>query len=178
MSSVALQQTPEIEEIIFSHTTETLETAQFQIDDQEKASWAARRILQSQNRIEERRAAAKRFKERIDSWLDQANQSDEQIIERLSTLLEPYLEDQLSGKKKGKSIKVFGATIGLRTQPEKVSVVDSDKAITYCKEHYPDALIIKTDLSKSELKKISKQGVFIPGVLLDGGSEKLYVKES
>lgn len=178
MSSIALQQTPEIEEIIFPPTTETPEPAQFQIDDQEKASWAARRILQSQNRIEERKAAGKRFKERIDSWLAQANQSDEETIERLSALLEPYLEDQLSGKKKGKSIKVFGATIGLRKQPEKVSVVDRERAIIYCKEHYPDALIIKTDLSKSELKKISKNGVFIPGVLLDGGTEKLYVKES
>jgi hypothetical protein len=178
MSSVAIAQMPEIEEIIFPAEMETTRETSFQIDDQEKASWAARRILQSQKRIAERQDTAKQFKQRIDSWLTQANRGDEETIERLEAILEPYLEEELSGKKRGKSLQLFGAVISLRKQPEKVFVVDSDKAIAYCKDKHPDALIIKTDLSKSELKRLVKEGTFIPGVLLDGGGEKLYVKES
>ena len=177
MSSIAIAQVPDIEEIIFPQEVEKTRDTSFQIDDQEKASWAARRILQSQKRIAERQNAAKQFKQRIDSWLTQANRVDEETIARLEAILEPYLEEELDGKKKGKSLQLFGAVISLRKQPEKVSVVDSDMAITYCKENHPDALIIKTDLSKTELKRLVKEGTFIPGVLLDGGDQKLYVKE-
>jgi hypothetical protein len=175
MSSIALTQEPEIEQVIYSEPENTVEE-DFRIDDQEKASWAARRILHAQKTIEERKATAKRFKERIDTWLAQSNEPDEKTIERLSSLLQPYLEEQLKDKK-GKSIKVFGATITLRKQPEKVSVFDKEKALAYCEEHAPNALIIKKELSKTELKKLSQDGTLIPGVLLDGGDEKLYVKE-
>ena len=175
MSSIALTQEPEIEEVIYSEHNQTTKE-DFKIDDQEKASWAARRILHAQKTIEERKATAKRFKERIDTWLAQSNEPDERTIEYLSSLLQPYLEEQLKDKK-GKSIKVFGATITLRKQPEKISVFDKDKALAYCEKHAPDVLIIKKELSKTELKKLSQNGALIPGVLLDGGEEKIYVKE-
>lgn len=178
MSSIAIEQAPDIEQIIYPEQENNTEAQDFRVDDQEKAGWAARRILHAQNRIEERKNLAKRFKDRIDAWLTHANAPDETTVEHLSSLLKPYLEDQLAGKKNGKSIRVFGATIGLRKQPEKVSIFDTGKALHFCEEHHPEALIIKKDLSKTELKKLSRSGTLIPGVLLDGGDEKLYVKES
>ena len=177
MSSIAVQDI-EIDDIIFPKALEKSKGQTYQIDSQEKASWAARRIIQSQKAIDERILLSKLFKERIADWLEQANKADEERIENLSMLLLPYLEHELAEKKNGKSLKVFGATIGLRKQPEKISVIDEDKALAFCKEKYPDAVIVKTDLSKTELKKIANHGIFVPGVLLAGGGEKLYVKES
>ena len=124
----------------------------------------------------ERKQLAKQYKQRIDSWLDEANGPDEKTIESLSGLLTPYVADELKHNGKRKSITLFGVTIGFRKQPEKVDIIDTESALSYCETHHPESVIVKKELSKTELKKLCGKGIFIPGILLDGGQDKLYVK--
>jgi hypothetical protein len=49
-------------------------------------------------------------------------------------------------------------------------------AMAFCEINHPEAIIIKKELSKSELKKLFENGELIPGVFLDGGATKLYLK--
>lgn len=62
----------------------------------------------------------------------------EEIVRHMQSVVseekEPEIE-QIIYSEPDQSIKVFGATITLRKQPEKVSVFDKEKAITYCEEH-------------------------------------------
>ena len=168
----------DIDEIL--HPTEELATRDetFSIDTQEKATWAARRILQAQTRIAEREHLAKNYKARIDAWLEEASKPDTDTIDALSSFLDPYLRQELDGTKRRKSIELLGATIGFRTLPKKVDIINPDQAIAFCETHHPDAVIIKKDLSRSELRKLAESGTLIPGVVLDGGTERLYVTES
>ena len=176
MSSVALQQYPSIDAVIYEEEEQPVEREPFVIDNQDKANWAAKRILHAQEKMAERKQLAKQYKQRIDSWLDEANGPDEKTIESLSGLLTPYVADELKHNGKRKSITLFGVTIGFRKQPEKVDIIDTESALSYCETHHPDSVIVKKELSKTELKKLCGKGIFIPGILLDGGQDKLYVK--
>lgn len=176
--NATLDQPTDIDEIL--HPTEELITRDetFSIDTQEKATWAARRILQAQTRIAEREQLAKSYKTRIDLWLEESNKPDTETIDTLSSFLDPYLRQELDGTKRRKSIKLLGATIGFRTLPKKVDIINPDQAIAFCEAHHPEAVVIKKDLSRSELRKLAESGTLIPGVVLDGGAERLYVKET
>jgi hypothetical protein len=146
MSSIALTQEPEIEQIIYSEPENTVQE-DFKIDDQEKASWAARRILHAQKTIEERKVTAKRFKERIDTWLTQSNEPDERTIEYLSSLLQPSRFARNPRRSRSSTRRKHSLTA--RNMPR----------------------------MPSSSRRSSQDGTLIPGVLLDGGEEKLYVKE-
>jgi phage host-nuclease inhibitor protein Gam len=176
MSSVAVQHYPSIDDVIYEEKELPEEREEFIIDNQDKANWAAKRILHAQDKIAERKQLAKQYKQRIDSWLADANTPDEKTIESLSGLLSPYVEEELKHNGNRKSIALFGVTIGFRKQPEKVDIIDSESALSYCETHHPESVIVKKELSKTELKKLCGKGIFIPGILLDGGQDKLYVK--
>jgi hypothetical protein len=179
MNETAILQEPATIDTIL-HSTEELSTRDetFVIDTQEKATWAARKILQAQTRIAERENLAKTYKARIDLWLDDACKPDSETIDNLSSFLDPYLHQELENIKRRKSIKLLGATIGFRTLPRKVDIINPEQAIDFCETHHPDAVIVKKDLSRSELRKLAESGTLIPGVVLDGGTERLYVKGS
>ena len=172
-----LQEPPAIDEIL--HPSGELSTSEqaFIIDTQEKATWAARRILHAQSRKAEREHLAKTYKAQIDLWLEGACKPDRDTIETLSGFLAPYLRQELDGNQRRKSIKLLGATIGYRTLPRKIEIINAEQAIKFCETNHPDAIIIKKDLSRSELRKLAEAGTLIPGVVLDGGTERLYVKE-
>jgi hypothetical protein len=179
VSSVAITNQTEIDDVVFEEDGD-VQSAQkpegFSVDDQEKATWAAHRMLQAESRIEERSRLAKEYKLKIDSWLDKANQSDEATIETMRFLLTPYLRSELAGRKRRRSIDLLGAKLGFRKLPERVEVIDSEAAISFCESNHPEAVIVKKELSRSELRSIAQKGELIPGVVLDGGEDRLYVK--
>ena len=179
MSSVAIVDQSNIDEIVFEDqhgVSEAKKPEGFLIDDQEKATWAAHRMLQAESRIEERSKLAKEYKLKIDTWLEKANESDEATIETMRFLLTPYLRSELAGRKRRRSIDLLGAKLGFRKLPERVEVIDSEAAISFCESNHPEAVIVKKELSRSELRSIAQKGELIPGVVLDGGEDRLYVK--
>lgn len=181
MSSVAVTNQTDIEEIVFEDDRDIQDAKKpegFVVDDQEKATWAAHRMLQAESRIEERTRLAKEYKLKIDSWLEGANQADETTIETMRYLLTPYLRSELAGKKRRRSVDLLGAKLGFRKLPERVEVVDTDAAISFCESNHPEAVVVKKELSRSELRRIAQKGELIPGVVLDGGEDRLYVKAS
>ena len=179
MSTAAVIEYPEIDQLVLESDlpVENPETG-FMIDTQEKATWTARKIIQAENRINERSQLAKSCKSRIDGWLAEANRRDEASIESLLSLLTLYLRDELGGSTKRRSIDLLGAKLGFRKLPERVEIIDPEKAITYCETNHPEALIIKKELSRTELRRIALKGELVPGVVLDGGADKLYVKSA
>mgnify|MGYP001769698960 CR=1 FL=1 len=167
---------PDVKDIIFENETELTERCSiFIVDTQEKATWAAHKILNAESRIQERSELARTYKAKIDDWLSEANKADEKSIAALSSLLYPYLSSVLSGESKKRSIELLGTRLGFRKIPEKVEIVDEEKALSYCEKNHPDTVIVKKELSRQELKKLVLKGILIPGVVLDGGISRLYV---
>ena len=178
MSNAAVAYPLEIDEIVFEEDRATDEAKQregFTIDNQDKATWAARRYLQAEKRITDRERLAKEYKARIDSWLDQANKGDLDTTETMRSLLTPYVENELSGSTRKRSIDLLGVRIGFRKLPERVEIVDTSMALDFCEANHPEVVVVRKDLSKSELRKVTQKGALIPGVVLDGGQDRLVV---
>jgi hypothetical protein len=179
VSSVAINQETDIEDVVFEDEDDIGQVSKpegFVVDDQEKATWAAHRLLQAESRIDERRRLARAYKLKVDSWLEKANRADESTIETMRYLLTPYLESELADRKRRRSIELLGARVGFRRLPERVEIVDTDVAISFCEAQYPDAVVVTKELSRSELRKLAGKGELVPGVVLDGGTDRLYVK--
>jgi phage host-nuclease inhibitor protein Gam len=149
----------------------------FMIDNLSKASWAVSKILEAEARIARRIELAGEFKTRIDQWLESASREDNESISYLSILLEPYVKDEVSKLHKSRTLSLPTGIASLRKLPDRLEIIDTDGALTYCETEHPEAVIIKKELDKSILKDlILKQAEPIPGVEAELGTDKLYVK--
>jgi phage host-nuclease inhibitor protein Gam len=151
--------------------------ATFTIDNLSKASWAVSKILEAETRMAQRSGLAAEFKARIDTWLESANQQDNDSISYLSILLEPYVKEEVSKLHNSKTLSLPTGTASLRKLPDRLDILDSTEALAYCEFEHPQAVIIKKELDKSVLKDlILKQAEPVPGVEAELGMDKLYVK--
>jgi phage host-nuclease inhibitor protein Gam len=152
-------------------------TEQFTVDSSSKASWAIACVLEAEDRINKRKALASDFKARIETWLDSANHQDGNSISFLSSLLEPYVKDEVSKLHKSKTLSLPTGTASFRKLPDRLDITDGETALAYCEIEHPEAVIIKKELDKSILKDlILKQAEPIPGVEAELGPDRLYVK--
>ncbi len=166
----------ELEAILFSiEGTVSPQVSGFCIDTPDKASWAGRKIVEAESRIEHQKAIADEYKRRIDEWFERTIREDRASIEYLLGMLKPFAISEIRSLKKGKTLKYFGVSISMRKLPDKAEIDDETAAIEYCEQHIPEAVETKKTLSRSMVKKALVEGRFIPGVDLVSGSEELYV---
>jgi hypothetical protein len=148
----------------------------FQVDSLRKADWAVTKILDAEARIASRAALASELHARIDAWFQKASAADNDSISYLSSLLRPYVESEVSMQRRSRSLILPSGTAQLRKLPDRLDIVDKDAALSYCETSHPEAVIIKKDLSKTELKRLVFSGTAIPGVSAELGSDELYIK--
>lgn len=176
MTDVMTREIVSIEDVVFS--APAVSDGNFHVDSLDKAAWAGRKILQAEERMNRRSHLAEEYKRKIDDWLAEANKEDLSSVSYLSSVLEPFAVSEIAQQPRSRSLKLPGVTLGLRSLPARMTVLDEQEALAYCEAHHPEALIVRKDLSKIELKRLYLAGTPIPGVVLDGGGEKLYVKAS
>jgi hypothetical protein len=149
----------------------------FVIDDMPKATWATARIVEAENRIEQRAGFAKDCKARIDAWLEESNKQDSNSIAYLSVLLQPYAEFAIANQRKSRTLSLPTGSVSLHKLPDRLDISDKELALAYCETEHPEAVVIKKDLDASVLKDlIFKQAEPIPGIDAELGKDKLYVK--
>lgn len=156
---------------------ESLTTEGFRIDDERKAAWAAGKILSARKRVETREKLAQEYQTRILDWLSSANQTDQDSINFLEGSLRPWVEQEVSKLGKTRSFRLPGAKVGLRKKPDRVEIVNLETALEFCEEHLEEAVVVKKDISKSEIKHHLLCGARVPGVELIPGSDELSVSE-
>ena len=171
--STLINNTPTIEELLLESNPEP---DYFQVDTVDKASWAAGKLLEAEDRITHRNELAKTYKSRIDKWRDRANKEDADSVDYFKGLLRQYADRAVSTQHKSRSIHLVGSVLSLRKKPHRVEISEPDRALSYCEAEHPEALIIKKDLSKSVLKGLLSNGTEIPGCRLEPGRDELYVK--
>jgi hypothetical protein len=174
----APNQFPSLASFFFQDSSESSEVqAPFTVDNLSKASWAAARILEAQERIAQRTELARSYKARIDSWLTDANAPDFNSMDYLRSLLKPWVEEQVARQQRSRSVLLPTATVQLRKLPDRVEVIDRDAALAYCKMHHPSAIIVKEDVSKTAVRSlIFTEGEAIPGIEAELGHDEMYVK--
>ena len=164
---------------VFLHGIEPEKTDDgFKIDDERKAAWAAGKILIARRRIASRAQLAEAYQVRILDWLTTSNQSDEQAIGFLEASLRPWVEETVSHFGKTRSLKLPGSKVGLRKKPDKVEVANLELVLAFCEEHELEGVVVvKKDISKTELKTHLVAGARIPGAELVPGADELMVSE-
>ena len=149
----------------------------FVVDSIAKADWAVGRILDAQARIDRRSALASELHARVDAWLTKANAPDNDSIVYISSLLRPFAEAEIAKQHRSRSLFLPSGTAQLRKLPDRLSIDDAEAAISYCEAQHPSAVIVKKDVSRTELKRlIFTDGEAIPGVTAELGSTELYIK--
>ena len=150
---------------------------QFQVDTEEKAAWAASKFLQAANRIEERFRLAQHYKDKIDDWLSRANKEDVDTADFMRMVLRPWVMASIAGKARSKTIKVLGARLSLRKNPDRIEITDQELALSFCEANLAAAVVIKKDVSKTTLRQAMGEGLIVPGVEIAPGTEELVIKD-
>ena len=149
----------------------------FVVDSIAKADWAVGRILDAQARIDSRAALASELHARVDAWLTKASIPDNDSIVFISSLLRPFAESEIAKQHRSRSLFLPSGTAQLRKMPDRLSIDDAEAAISYCEAQHPSVVIVKKDVSRTELKRlIFIDGEAIPGVTAELGSTELYIK--
>ncbi len=116
---------------------------------------------------------------RIDAWLAKAQAPDTDSVAYLTGLLRPYVEAELANQHRSRTLSLPSGSASLRRLPERLDITDREAALAWCEVHAPEAVVIKKDLSKTELKRlVFKQSEPVPGVDASLGTDQLYIKAS
>jgi hypothetical protein len=148
----------------------------FIVDSLSRADWCIARVLEAEARIARRAELAAELHSRIDNWMVKANLGDNDSIVYISSLLRPFVESEIAMQRRSRSLVLPSGTAQLRRQPDRLDIVDKDAALSYCETSHPEAVVVRKDLSKTELKRLVFSGIAIPGVSAELGSDELYVR--
>jgi hypothetical protein len=171
----SLVEQPPLPDFIYGEEAET-QKEPFRVDDERKAAWACSRILAARRRIARRRELAEVYQTRILDWLTKANDPDESSAAFLEATLRPWVEETLATVGRSRSIRLPGAKVGFRKKPDRVELLDQDQILAFCREHQLEGIeVIKTEVSKTELKRHLVEGAQIPGAELVTGNDELTV---
>lgn len=149
----------------------------FEVDTAAKADWAVGRVLSIEARMSRRTELASELHGRIDAWLTKAQAPDQDSVDYLMSLLRPYVEAELALQRRSRTLSLPSGAAGLRRRPDRLELSDREAALAWCEEHAVEAVIVKKDLSKTELKKlVFERGEAVPGVDAALGTDELWIK--
>lgn len=126
----------------------------FVVDTLEKVDWAVGKAALAEQRISDRSALVKEYKERLDKWLIAENGPDISTIEYMKGVTREFVTAEINKQGKKRSVSVPSGVAGLRKGSVVAEIQDEQKAIEYCKIHAPSAVKTKVTLDKAELKKL------------------------
>lgn len=124
----------------------------FKVDNDDKANWALRKIMESRRRIKEYQRQAEVEMERIDSWLREVQQDEEKSSSYFEGLLAVYLMERRRDNPKMRVLKLpLGRVKSRILEPD----FQKDEAVLleWAKNSVPDVVESVEKLKWAELKK-------------------------
>jgi hypothetical protein len=143
---------PEIDELL-------REEEHFEIDNDNKACWALKKIKALKEEIEDKEQLAKEQIYQIESWLDKEKEKRENQIEHFENMLKGYA---LQLKEEKPDLKTHSLPFGelkFRKQRPKWKY-DNKQLLEAAKKNIPSAVRVKEKVYKNDLKKEIKEGSF------------------
>lgn len=156
----------ELEPLPFEPEPEN-DDAPFTVRDEATAAWAVGKINAAAAEVERRRAAAAEY-------VAEAEREERRLRERFEGELKLWARDNLPRGKR--TLKLLTGKLEFRAVPGRWSVVRTDEALAYAKQHYPEAVKVEEKLLVSELLKVAGEGELIPGVEYIPEGESFKVK--
>lgn len=160
----------------------------FQIDNDQTANWALRKIKQHQQQIKNNNELAQAEIEKIEAWNQQENDKAQQSIDYFQGLLAHYAMKKREEDPKFKSQKLPHGNIGFRKKPAKWNYDDVALLETLKTNNLTDHINVTEKPNKSSIKKSfevvdgkvidSETGVVIEGITVEEQGEDFTVKVS
>jgi len=139
------------------------------VDDATSANWVVRKIIEA-------RAYAKHVKEWADGELRRAEREELFFLHSYGRQLEDWARAEIA-KGRRKSVKLPAGTLGFRTDPPKLNVIDEAKLVAWCRAALPTALRIETHVLKQHVKDhLTITGEVPHGATISGGGQRFYVR--
>jgi hypothetical protein len=141
----------------------------FVVDDAISANWLVRKIVEA-------RAYAKHVKQWAEGELRRAQREEQFFLERYGQQLEAWARQQIANGRR-KSVKLPAGTMGFRSNPPRLDVLDDKKLIEWCRSSLPTALKIETHILKQHIKDhFTITGEIPDGATITGGGQRFYVR--
>lgn len=143
----------------------------FKIDNLEAATWAFRKLRAIESKKAEIKAIADKERANIDAWEQQELKQYEADREYFEGLLSAYYVEERAKDKKFKLSTPYGKLSCRKSS--KWIYEDEQALIDYCNINEIDAIRVKEELDKTNLKKICKNGVnqetgeLLPGLRIE-----------
>lgn len=142
----------------------------FVVDNDEKASWAMRRLKSIRDKQAENQAIHDGELARLANWLEKVNTDLQRDAEYFEAILRPYALQERS--KDRKSIILPHGTIKTVQGRQKVEIQDEKAFLEWAKANNPELIRVKEEIDKKALNAlpvqdgvvISTQGEIIPNV--------------
>lgn len=111
----------------------------FVIDDAQKASWVARKIIE-----------AREYGQRVKAWsereLHRAEREETWLLRRFGAELEAWTQAELQRRGgRAKSVNLPGGRLGFRLQLARVEIIDEPGVLAWCRQQLPVALKITVE---------------------------------
>ena len=141
----------------------------FVVNDAMSANWLVRKIVET-------RAYAKHVKEWARNELRRAEREEMFFLHHYGRQLEDWARQQIASGRR-KSVKLPAGTIGFRSSPPRLDVLDDKKLIEWCRSSLPTALKIETHILKQHIKDhFTITGEVPDGATITGGGQRFYVR--
>ena len=141
----------------------------FAVNDAASANWLVRKIIEA-------RAYAKHVKAWADAEVRRAEQEEAFFLHRYGHQLETWARQQIAEGRR-RSVKLPAGTVGFRTDPPKLDVMDEERLVGWCRKALPAALRVETHVLKSLVKDhVAQTGECPDGAAVGGGGQRFYVK--
>ena len=151
----------------------------FKIESLEGATWAFRKLRAITNKKAEIEAVASEEIARVEAWKKSEVEKYESDTEYFESLISAYFVEERSKDKKFKLSTPYGK---VSTRKASKWIYEDEEALKqYVKDNEIDAIRIKEEIDKTNLKKICKDGVnhetgeLLPGVTIED-TETITVK--
>jgi hypothetical protein len=130
------------------------EAESFRITSDDTATWAMRKALAAQQRIDANRRVAEKERHRIESWLESSNAKPERDLAYFTGLLTEYASDQRAEGRKTIDTP-YGVVKSRQGQPS-ISIQDPAEFIAWAQDGHEELLTVKVTPSLSAVKALAE----------------------
>lgn len=143
----------EMENFIDKRELEEVEVQEtFKVKTLQEANWCFRKMGVLQKKVADKKALVQMEIERLKAWLDEENKKDNNSIEYFEGLLKQYFMET------GEKVKTPYGSVTTR-KSKKYSYIDAEVLSYLSSNGYNNAIRVKTELDKTEVKKLFKDGI-------------------
>lgn len=166
------------------------EISRWQVDDDETAEWALRKLRATADELDRRRLQKEAWQERIEEWWRRASKPLQARRDFFEGALRDYMRRRREADPQVKSVALPSGIIGSRASKAKLRVVDEEALISWAKANSLSSLVrVREEVNRSALPGLPFRdrdgrpvdpvtGEFVPGLVLEPSDVAYWVKPS